>query len=214
VPPAAGPGSDELTSGPERDPRRTPRWLRALVVLTVLSVVAFVAGRAVDSPAPAPGPSPTAVAGPTTSSPTPSGPRASSDAALFAGPLSVGAICPHTDGSTELQVQFQIENIGSTRLAVLAVRPVLPIGGLRPRAVTFPRSPSCGTPAARTGPSTVLDPGDRVGVQLAFRLPAECPAPYPVQADIDLRQGGRRTTERVPLLPDLGSIHFDTCPDG
>lgn len=199
-----GRASDELEGGSEADPVRLPPWLQVLAAVAVLSLVGFFVGRGADSLAPA--------VGVPSSTPSPLGGTGDTGDTGLAGPLTVGALCTHTDGGASLLVQFQIENVGLARVTVLAVRPVLPMGGLRPGRVTLPRSPSCGTPAARTGPSTVLEPGARVGVQLAFGLPPECPAPYPVQADVDLMTAGETPgTQRLPLLGDLGGIHFAAC---
>jgi hypothetical protein len=198
---------DELRAGSETTPVRLPRWLPVLAAVVVLSAAGFVVRGALGSPEAAPSPTPTPSAAPARQ------PWTTPDESGLAGPLAVGAVCTHTDGSDALTVQFQIQNIGAGRVRVLAVRPVLPIGGLRPGPVTLPRSPSCGTPAARTGPSTVLEPGGRVGAQLAFVLPAECPAPYPVEADVDLLAVGEAPgTQRLHLLADLGGIHFAACP--
>jgi hypothetical protein len=171
-------------------------------------VALLVVRGAVRSPDPAPAPTPTPTG---TSTRTPE-PVVTANESGLAGPLAVGAVCTHTDGTRSLTVQFQIENIGVGRVTVLAVRPVLPIGGLRPGKVTLPRSPDCGTPAAHTGNSTVLEPGDRVGAQLAFGLPTGCPAPYPVEADVDLLMVGEAPgTQRLHLLADLGGTEFRTC---
>jgi hypothetical protein len=201
---------DELQGGSEPDPGRRSPWVQALAAVAVLAVALLAVRGAVRSPDPAPAPTPTSTAtGQPTRTPDPV--VTAGDAGL-AGPLAVGAVCPHTDGTHTLSVQFQIENIGVGRVTVLAVRPVLPIGGLRPGKVTLPRSPDCGTPAAHTGTSTVLEPGDRVGAQLDFGLPAGCPAPYPVEADVDLLMVGESPgTQQLLLLADLGGLDFTTC---
>jgi hypothetical protein len=197
---------DELQGGSERGPTRLPTWLQALGAVAVLSVALLVVRGAVRSPDPEPAPTPTATS---TAAPDP---VATADESGLAGPLAVGAVCTHTDGTHSLSVQFQIQNIGVGRVTVLAVRPVLPIGGLRPGKVTLPRSPDCGTPAARTGRSTVLPPGGRVGAQLDFGLPSECPGPYPVEADVDVLMVGESPgTQRLHLLADLGGTKFTTC---
>ena len=203
---------DQLRGGPDREPRRVPRWVQALAAVAVASVVAVLAGHGYGRPAG----EPAAQSTPRSSvHDRPEGtfsPAEGQVAEKAAGPLAVGAVCTHTDGTRHLQVQFQVINAGLGRVTVVAVRPFLPIGGLRPRAVVMPRSPSCGTPAARTGASAVLEPGERVGVQLSFLLPPACPVPYPVQADVDLLVVGESPgTQRLALLSDLGGFHFASC---
>jgi hypothetical protein len=186
---------DELMAGPARPPRqRFPIWSQGVIAVVVLAVLGALALNRSDPPAPPPPP-------PTGTTPTPTSALVQNGT----GPLSVGAVCVHTDGSRLLRVQFQMINTGIARVTVIGVSPYLPVGGLRPVSVTLPRSPSCGTPAARTGPSTVLEPGERVGAQLGFRLPADCPTPYPVQADVDVLVAGENPgTQRLALLNDLG----------
>lgn len=197
---------DELHGGPERTPRGIPRWLQPVAVTVVIVVLGALALKGPDSPGSSPDP-------PASADPSASSAPATEDVVgAGTGPLALGAVCTHTDGTRSLQVQFQVLNAGIARVTVMAVRAVLPVGGLRPTRVVLPRSPSCGTPAARTGPSTLLEPGERVGVQLDFRLPPECPAPYPVQADIDVLVAGESPgTQRLAVLPDLGDTHFAAC---
>ena len=202
---------DQLRGGPDREPRRVPRWVQALAAVAVASVVGLVAVHGENRQPGEPAAGSTRHPG-AHDPPEITFPQGGQVAENAAGPLAVGAVCTHTDGSRHLQVQFQVINAGLGRVTVLAVRPFLPIGGLRPRAVVMPRSPSCGTPAARTGASAVLEPGDRVGVQLSFLLPPACPVPYPVQADVDLLVVGESPgTQRLALLSDLGGFHFASC---
>jgi hypothetical protein len=202
---------DELMAGPDRPPRQLfPIWSQVLIAVVVLAVLGALALNRSDPPAPPPLPAPTS----STSTPTPTSAPTAALVQNGTGPLSVGAVCVHTDGSRLLRVQFQMINTGVARVTVTGVSSYLPVGGLRPVSVTLPRSPSCGTPAARTGPSTVLEPGERIGAQLAFRLPAECPTPYPVQADVDVLVAGENPgTQRLALLNDLGGYEqfFTRC---
>ncbi len=186
---------DELRGGSRRAP--VPTWLApvALVVgLCLLGLLGLLTVLRGDPSPPVAGPEETATAPPTAA-------PLSNLAAGGTGPLSVGAVCTHTDGSGTLLVQFQLLNTGLGRVTVLAVRPVISGAGTHLADVTLPRSPSCGTPVARTGPSTVLEAGRRVGVQLAIRVPADRAAPYPVLADVDMLSVGEQpATQRVFVL--------------
>ena len=58
----------------------------------------------------------------------------------------------------------------------------------------------------------MLQPGERVPVSLGFKLPPECPAPYPVQADVAVAErGSTPTQQRLHLLNDLGGYDFPSC---
>jgi hypothetical protein len=70
---------------------------------------------------------------------------------------------------------------------------------------------SCARPGTQAA-GGLLAPGDVQVVTKRFRLPKDCPAPYPVQATTVLRVNQMTGTTTVPVLNDLGSVDFDRCP--
>lgn len=196
---------DELAGGSPRDPVRLPPWLQVLGAIAVLSLIGFVVGRAGGhdpGPAPAPRPRPTGV--------TPTSIDSNPVLTDVTGPLRAPDLCVSTFRNT-LTVLFTLENASLSRVTVLQVSARLPIGGLKAADVLLPAKPTCRAVAA-AGRRLVLVPGRKVAVALQFRLPPECPAPYPVWADVYLvGRGETPMTQRIPLLNDLGGYDFTSC---
>lgn len=128
-----------------------------------------------------------------------------------AGPVVVADICPlRTDHQTTVTVTFGLRNVGSAPLTLVRVDPMLPRGGLRLTA-TATRSGSCAAP----GPSTrTIAPHGRVLVSFRFTLPRTCPTALPVQARLQVREGGTTTTLQLPVVNDLSGTRYDTCIPG
>jgi hypothetical protein len=125
--------------------------------------------------------------------------------------LALGRICPAvTDGSSTLAVSFTLVNISTRDVTLLDVEPVLPIGGLKPHGPNTAGG-TCEHPLKET-PGGLLGPGATQLITMHFRLPKECPQPFPVQAQIKLRANQMVGMTTVGVYSDLGSIDFDTCP--
>jgi hypothetical protein len=195
---------DEISNGPERNPRSSRFWVALSAVLLLLAVLALLV-RWNGQGSPDAAPSATALPGnppPTAVLPT---------VPTVARYVNTGTVCPVvTDHRHTLAVSFTVVSLAATAVTVTGVEPVLPVGGLRPvdTAVT---GGICASPAAAP-PGTTLEPGRTLLVTLRFELPDDCPHPYPVQADVHVRADGPVVTNRLGVLPDLGGIPFDTCP--
>lgn len=126
--------------------------------------------------------------------------------------LDLGRICPAvTDGRTTLAVSFTLVNVSHISVTVMDVEPVLPIGGLRPRGANTAGG-TCEDPGMEA-PGGLLHPGATQLITMRFRLPKECPQPFPVQARVRLRVNQMVGTTTVAVYSDLGSVDFDRCPD-
>jgi len=211
------PDRDELAGGTDRDPVQLPAWVSvvglALVVLVGWFVVARTSGG--DNSTPSAHGTSTASTAPSAST---DGPRTAPAEPVatgyppLEGPLrQTGDLCVQTPSPGTMVVEFELENAGLDQVEVLSLSAHLPIGGLDPTGGEAPAEFLCGRPVD-PATSTVLQPGERVPVSLGFNLPPECPAPYPVQADVALvARGSTPTTQRLALLSDLGGYDFPTC---
>jgi hypothetical protein len=208
------PERDELAGGAERDPVRLPTWVSIVGLALAVLVGWFVVARTSGGGDAAPAAHHTATAstgsvgepGVAPSEPVPTG------YPPLEGPLRLsGDLCVQTPGPRTMVVEFELENAGLDQVEVLSMSAHLPIGGLDPTGGKVPAQSLCGRPVDPTT-STVLQPGERVPVSLGFTLPPECPAPYPVQADVALvERGSSPTTQRLHLLSDLGGYDFASC---
>ena len=210
------PERDELAGGTDRDPVRFPTWVSvvglALAVLVGWFVVARTSGgddstRSAHSTSTA-SPAATASAEGPGTAPAP----VNTGYPPLEGPLrQIGDLCVQIPTPSTMVVEFEVENAGLDQVEVLSLSAHLPIGGLDPTGGIAPAKSLCGRPVD-PATSTVLQPGERVPVSLGFNLPPECPAPYPVQADVALvARGSTPTTQRLALLSDLGGYDFPTC---
>jgi hypothetical protein len=117
-------------------------------------------------------------------------------------------ICTTFEGSV-LQVSFRIQNAGQTPVSVVGVRPDLPLGMLLTLGTVLTPSACAGGPP---GPADgLLNPGTSQPV--TFRLlPLDvCPQAAPVAAAVDVANSTPATVS-VPVLVDLGSVRFASCP--
>lgn len=155
-------------------------------------------------------PTPTAPVQTFTAQPIP-GPTARSGAIDPGQSLNIGQVCaPVTDHSTSLTLTFQLINFGSDTVTVTSVKALLPLRGLHPTGPV-----TAGGDCAHPGTAPVgglLFPGQKQLFTMHFRLPRSCPQPLPVQAVVRLRVGQMVGTTTVPVMSDLGSIRFDSCP--
>jgi hypothetical protein len=212
------PERDELVGGADRDPARFPPWVSvvglALAVLVGWFVVARTSGG--DDAAPSAHSTATSPIAPSASSADSPSTSASAPVATgyppLEGPLRLtGDLCVQTPDPRTMVVEFEVENAGRDQVEVLSISAHLPIGGLDPTGGKAPAASLCGRPVD-PATSTVLQPGQAVPVSLGFNLPPECPAPYPVQADVALvARGSTPTTQRLHLLSDLGGYDFASC---
>ena len=209
------PERDELASGgADRDPVRLPTWVSvvglALAVLVGWFVVARTSGSddSARSAHGTPSPSTASADEPRVAPPEP----VATGYPPLEGPLRViGGLCVQTPSPRSMIVEFELENTGLDQVEVLSLSAHLPIGGLEPTGGKVPARSLCGRPVD-PGTSKVLEPGARVPVSLGFTLPPECPAPYPVQADVAVAErGSTPTQQRLHLLNDLGGYDFPSC---
>jgi hypothetical protein len=208
------PERDELAGGSDRDPVRFPTWVGLVGLALAVLVGWFVVARTSGGDEPTPSAHGTST-GSTASADEPGAGSPSPGATGYPpleGPLRVmGGLCVQTPDPRTMLVEFELENAGPAQVEVLSLSAHLPIGGLDPTGGKAPARSLCGRPVD-PATSTVLQPGERVPVSLGFILPPECPAPYPVQADVALlARGSTPTIQRLHLLNDLGGYDFATC---
>ena len=199
------PAQDELHGGAERPPLRLPRSVRLVALVAVIALVAYLATRPHDDPEPA------AVPHLSATPPAPADVDVDPPPLSQPGPFGLEAVCVETDHARRLTVLFDIRNGSLSRTTVLQVTPVLPIGGLRPASVRVGVREPC-DPELAGGRDLLMRPRATVSVRLEFRLPRDCPAPYPVEAEISFVGAGEvPRTQRLHLLNDLGALDFETC---
>jgi CDGSH-type Zn-finger protein len=224
---------EQLSSGPEREPRWSPRgqlpgrlvalrsrlavarWVRARRVRAAASLVVVAAtGFWLVDASPEPG------AGA-------SGPRSTPSAGASGTPgqqyVEVGEICPPvTDGLHTLVVSFTLRNISTVPVTVRSVQPLLPLAGLDTVATDI----SGGTCSATTGAPADLDlpAGGSLVVTFRFLLPGTCPQALPILARTKILVGPASSgnfqgapgvsvvQNDVGVLDDLGAIRFADCP--
>jgi hypothetical protein len=198
---------DLVETGPPPD-RARPRWPRrrlalvgAVVVLAAVGVVIHVGDRADHAGTPRA----------RSSAPPPSGSLATEATLQLDGTSACGTLA---DGV--LSVAFAVLDTGTGGLVLEDVRPVLPLGGLRPVGGLGdhpPTAPGC--------PEVVLRRGDTVPagsggwIALAFRPTTACLSPLPIDVDVVYRSAGRVVTTRLAPFPDLGAVPAAAggCPD-
>jgi hypothetical protein len=204
---------DELQGGAEREPLAVPRAMKLVVAALAVGAVASLASRvdggteqALD-PSPSPSPSSTSSA-PFVQLPVPD--EVDVQPLSQPGPLGIQDVCARTDHRKRLTVIIDVSNGSLDRITILDVTAALPLPGLVLTGVQLPAKP-CGGEAAGSR-ALLMRPRGTVSAALHFRLPPECPAPYPVQAVVSyLGAGEQPRSQRLHLLNDLGSLEFDSC---
>jgi hypothetical protein len=191
---------EELSQGEDQDEEPAglgPIGWIAIAVVCVLAGVVFLVLR--DSGEPVADPQP---------QPTSSAPSQPLDPAKR---LVIASTCaPVTDGRKALAVSFELQNVGTIDITLIEVQPVLPLPGLRARGPVTAGG-TCERPGSQS-PGGLITPGSKQLITMRFRLPPECPAPYPVQVWLRLRANQMVGTTTTPIYNDLGAVHFDTCP--
>jgi hypothetical protein len=252
-----GPDEDDVVEhggAPLRLPRwaRRPRWLpplgwrpsRGAAILGIAGLIVGLAagyalgyrhlGQAVrPSRATAAGTVHSAVAG----SAAPVGPAAfaggpgaySSNLVIagFSGLAQTGGECSVQSGR-DLQIGVEVINLSGTAVTLGQVRPILPLGGLRPLSRQWA---PCGTisPSSRaaeggamifinaatgevdTGSAAVLPPFGTAWLSVTFRVLVACPGPLPVQFSVSYQENGRTHTDQLPGFPDLSQVTYTGC---
>lgn len=201
-----GGSHDELQGGSDRHPVRWPPWLRLVAGLVVAVGVGWAAIEGLDNGGLGGG----AEGGVSASSSSSGQP---SDVVPPGTPPTIGVAgppCARTDHRRELTVSVGIENVDTRRVYVQGFRPVLPMGGLRATGGSMGFE-LCGD-VARTQ-DTSLEPGQAIVVTMAFALPDECPAPYPVQVEVmtATEPDGTVFRKQLGVLNDLGGLRFRQC---
>jgi len=203
------PRPDELQGGAEREPLGWSRGVRVAIAFAAVVMVGFLATRldggadqADPSPSPSRSTSPTQLALPDDA--------ADVQPLSQPGPFGIGSVCARTDHRERLTVVVDLSNGSLDRVTVLDVTAALPIGGPTLTGVRLPAKPC--SPGVAGGTNLLMRPRGTVSAALRFRLPPECPAPYPVQAVVSyLGAGEQPRTQRLHLLNDLGNLEFDSC---
>ena len=250
----------EHGGAPPRRPgwARGPRWLAARGWRpsrgpAILGMAGLVAGLVVGLAAgyalgyrhlgQAVRPSPATAAG---AGPAPVGGSAQSDTAGSAGSagaysssLSIaglpglaqtGGTCAVQHGR-DLQVGVEVINFSQTAITLGEVRPILPLGGLRPVSKQWAPcsaiSPSwqaagggtivfIGVPSGEVGAvsgagAAVLPPNGSAWFSVTFRVLVACPQPLPVHFSVAYKANGRTATAQLPGFVDLGQVTYSGC---
>jgi hypothetical protein len=198
---------DEIGGAPGPGSRR-PRTAVLVLVAAAVIVAGVVSLRRgvepLDVPPPASPPAAQMPRPPGQAPPLSTGP-------LEVPALSVGEVCqpPRTDGRTRLDVSFTLVNILDRPVTLVRVEPLLPLQGLRALATEL-RSGSCAAPGPPLPNDQVRGRGSLL-VVFRLALPTTCPAALPVGATVAERSAGRHVATDLPLLSDLGGVHFSTC---
>jgi len=136
----------------------------------------------------------------------------------------------------EIQVGVEVVNLSETTVILGQVRPILPLGGLRPvsqlwapcgaispygpagsgtfiaiRASTGQAEPGSTTPGGVMPSGPVLPPNGTAWLSVTFRVMVACPQPLPVQFSISYQENGRPAAAQLPGLPDLGQLTYTGC---
>lgn len=128
--------------------------------------------------------------------------------------LQLGEVCAPTPvGARSFDVRFTLVNTSPAGVILLRVVPSLPLGGLTLLDTTVSDAACLGPPGSPLVQPTV-PAGGSVLVVFRFRLPKDCPAALPVQADVTSRvfnvsQSGHRQV--IPVYPDLSAFGFTSC---
>jgi hypothetical protein len=255
-----GPGEDDILEhggAPLRLPRwvRRPRWLPALgrrpsrgaAILGLAGLIVGLAagyalgyrptGQAVRPlPATAAGGPRPAVAGsgasldPAASAGGPGAYSANLGIVGLSGLTQTAGICSVQLGR-ELQVGVEVINASETAVILGKVRPILPLGGLRPvseqwapcgaispssqaaegAAIVFIGASGGEVEAGSTAGATVLPPFGTAWLSVTFQVLVACPGPLPVQFSVSYQQNGRTHTMQLPGFPDLSQVTYTGC---
>ncbi len=203
------PRPDELQGGAEREPLGWSRGVKVAVAVAAVVVVGFLSTRldgGAEQADPSPSPSPPApprprswhsLTTPSTCSRCPSPGRSASSRSARAPITASGSPSSSTCPTGAW-----------TGVTVLDVTASLPIGGPTLTGVKLAAKPC--SPGVAGGTDLLMRPRGTVSAALRFRLPPECPAPYPVQAVVSyLGAGEQPRTQRLHLLNDLGELDFE-----
>ena len=196
---------DELGGRGDREPFLGRRTTVGLALLAAAVVGLGVAGEVTGGGEPR--------GADATPTPTPTQPRVQPPAVVSSEWVANDVVCPvQTDGRRMLIVRFILANRSGRDLVVRSVEPVLPLGGLSPRSTSTIAGDCHRWVPTDVGSDALPANGQRV-VSLLFRLPDECPRPYPVRARVRVQgEAGARSVE-LPVLDDLRGVPFVACPD-
>ena len=233
---------------------RLPRWLPALGRrpsrgAAILGLAGLIVGLATGyvlgyrhlgqasqpSRATAAGAAPSAAAGSAPSGPAVAagGPGAYSSSLGIAGLSGLA----QTDGACsvqrgrELQIGVEVINLSGTAVTLGQVKPILPLGGLRPVSQQWAPCGAISSSSqaadggtivsirASTGEVTggsaagaaVLPPFSTAWLSVTFRVLVACPGPLPVQFSASYQENGRTYTVQLPGFPDLGQVAYTGC---
>lgn len=120
-----------------------------------------------------------------------------------------GSRCAVQLGRT-LQLGIEIVNQSGGAVAWRQVRPVLPLGGMRPVASQWGTCGLLPIPAAEQGAS--LDAHATEWLTITFDVIVQCPEPLPVEFKLSYMQSGRLATAKFLGFPDLGQVRYNNCP--
>lgn len=194
---------DDPEPGPEPGPRPGAGSRLSRTVWVALSLLCVVGGFVLlgRPGTPEPGPAPSASPAPVVVRPPGPGQRQY---------LGVSTICGVvTDHRTRMAITFAVSNVSRYDVSIDAVRPVLPLRGLRPQPATG--GGDCSAPGRQPVPGPIRA-GQIRYFTLHFALPKTCPAPYPVFVRITFRAGGFTETSYSILENDLAVPDFAACP--
>jgi len=191
------PTDDVIEGHSRRPPKRwtmRPWWLGALV-LAVLAAgigIGYALGRHTPQAAPA------------TSTPIPAG-SLLGEVPQLSATTRVCSVQP--TGKHQLQLGIQVQNGGGAPLQLTDVQGVFPTGELRMVAAAVGQCNVAGVPVA----GHWVTAGATAWLRLTVDVHMRCPAPDPVQFQVDYIGGGPPASVTLPGFPDLGNVRYSGC---
>ncbi|HWB38365.1 MAG TPA: hypothetical protein VHA75_20295, partial [Rugosimonospora sp.] len=131
--------------------------------------------------------------------------------------VATGTTCS-TVLDAQLRLGVQVTNRSTEPVTLFHVTAVLPLGGLRPGTTSWL---DCGSPTGQP-PDQSAPPGDRTltvppggtaWVTMTFDVLVDCPAPLPVQYQVDYARHGQPDVLDLRGFPDLGDVPYPGCTD-
>jgi hypothetical protein len=138
-------------------------------------------------------------------------------------PVSAPAVIPQfastvvalTSARCAVQVgndlQLGVEIINETRrtVALGAIRPMFPLGGLR--MVSSGIGPCGELPSTQIPPTALLSPGATTWIHITVAVRLTCPEPLPVWFRVSYASAGKTGVTVLAGFPDLGPVSYRHC---
>lgn len=108
-----------------------------------------------------------------------------------------------------LTVGVELVNNGSRPAVLSAAKGLFPMGGMEQAGSVQVGKCGATTQAVYAYP---IQPGRRAWLLLNLDVQVRCPAPLPVQIQVDYTVDGAPVTQTLRPFPDLGKVSYPGCP--